>query len=263
MFITIPQNSEFFRGRNPNNTIGGHWYTPDIDAARGYGTIIKKYKAKHDLKLINLLSDVFHKDFIEKLTIEFPGANNDGHDPRKMMFLVPLGVPDIYFQTLIAARILGNTNMPPTDPGFLAFWKTMNNVSRFSEYTIDREFADKIMQIYGGICDGFIIPLKCPCITQGGLFHREIYINDINNIEYISDVSAPTPGGSRDFETLKPLQFFKDDMDYSKFLDELKETHVNPYAEKEIKNGFVTGDFDIEHIDKRMQRKTRKLRRAK
>jgi hypothetical protein len=261
MFITISQNTEIFRGCNPHNNFIGHWFALDIDTARRYGTIIKRYKVKRDLKLINLLSDIFHKDFISKLTIEFPGTNSDGHDPRKMMLLVPLGLPDLHFQSLIASQIIGNTTIPPTDPAFLAFWKTINNVSRFSEYTLDREFANKIVEIYGGICDGFTLPLKCPCIPQGGLFHRELYINDISYVEYISDVTAPMPGGSRDIEQIKPLRYFKSDSDYLNFLDELRESCTNPYAQKEIKNGFVTGYFDDEH-NKEKRRKTRKLRRV-
>ncbi len=244
MFITVPQNTEIFRGSSVHNSVIGNWYTPDSNSARGYGTVVKRYKIKRDLKLINLLSDQFHKDFIEKLVIEFPGADNDGRDLRKMMLLVPLGLPDSHFQNEIATRMLGITSSPPTDPYFHSFWKTINNVSRFSEYTLDKEFADKFVQIYGALCDGFILPLKCPNIPQGGIFHREMYIIDTSNIEYVSDVVLATPGGSREEMTVKPLHYFKTDRDYQNFLESLEKDITNPYLNRQIKNGFVTGDFD-------------------
>jgi hypothetical protein len=103
-----------------------------------------------------------------------------------------------------------------------------------------------------------------PLISEeGGLFHREMYINDISDIEYISDVTVPMPGGSHTFEITKPLHYFKSNSDYSKFLDELQENYKNPYTQKEIKNGFITGDFDTKHMIKGLRRKTRKIRRAK
>ncbi len=67
----------------------------------------------------------------------------------------------------------------------------------------------------------------------------------------------------RDFETLKPLRYFKSDLEYEKFMGELQKAQTNPYAQKEIRNGFVTGDFDSRIQKKEMRGKTRKFRRTK
>lgn len=243
MFIHINADTEIYRGRSQHNTLLGNWYTLDIESARCYGNIIGKYKIKNNLKLLNVLSREFHIDFNDKLTLEYPGTNNDGIDINKMMLMVPIGLPDINFQMKVASTLLPAVSSIPSDPDFLSFWKTTNNVSRFSEYSLDNAFTQKIIELYGTNCDGFILPLKCHNIPQGGLFHREMYIHNTANVEYISDIHIQTAGGSQ-IKITKPLRFFKSDDELLKFKQKLQESYHNPFADNLIQNGWVTGEFD-------------------
>lgn len=219
MFITIPIDKEVYRGRNTNNNINGKWFALDIDSARGYGTTIGKYNPHRELKLINLLSSDFHKSFIEKLTLEYTGNNYDGFDSNKLLLMLPLGLPDYNLQIQVASRLGIQTATPPTDPIMLSYWKTLNNVSRFSEYAIDTSFANKIEEYYQSECDGFILPLRCPNIPMGGSFHRELYVFNPSDINYISDIPQVVIGGSQEQKVLGPFRFFKDDADMHAFFD--------------------------------------------
>lgn len=222
MFLNISRGREIYRARKESTQVSGNWYTLHVSSAQRYGAYVGRYRIKEHLKLINLLSSVFHKDFMERLTLEYPGPENDGNDMHKMLLLCPLGLPDMYIQNQVAKQILEKVANIPSDESFLSQWKTLNNISRFSEYSLDRAFAEKIKQFYGSECDGFILPLKCPSIPHGSLFHEELYIHDTLKVEYIKDIDDMS-GGAYDHSQLLPLRMFATDDEYKLFVKHLQE----------------------------------------
>ncbi len=247
MYLTIPIDKEIYRGRKTDNNIHGKWFALDVDSAKGYGTKIGKYKPQRELKLINLLSSDFHKSFMEKLTLEYTGNNYDGFDQNKLLLMLPLGLPDYHSQLQVASTLGIQTGTPPSDPLMISYWKTLNNVSRFSEYNIDTSFANKMEEYYQSDCDGFILPIRCPNIPMNGIFHRELYVFDSTDINYISDIPQPTIGGApfEEQKVIGPFRFFKDAADMHSFFDKMHEDFMAKNPQKPlILNEHIVGGLN-------------------
>lgn len=243
MEIKLPIGYNLYRARKDiTDNVTGNWFTLDSQSAKIYGKFVGKYTVKKELRCINLLSNTFHKDFMDKLTIEYQGKNKDGIDVQKLLYLVPIGMPDLTLQNIIAKKlnIQDQQLIPNNDSMFMSYWKTLNNISRFSEYSLDTEFANKIKEIYGKEFDGFILPLKCPSVPYGGFFHPEIYINDNSFIEYLSDLNVSMNGGSEKIKenTIFPLRHFRNREHLDSFIQELQKesdkisANINIFSKK-------------------------------
>jgi hypothetical protein len=218
--ITIPKDTIIYRGKNDKNELIGNWFAYDKEDALSYGSI-HSFKLNKDIKLINLINGFFHIDYMDKLNLKFTGNNYDGNDLRKMLALFPIGLPKLETQIELSKKVHG-TNFKETDNKDIIFLSSyIYDITRFSDYNIDKDFAKIIMEIYGDKCDGFTIPIKWPNKIQGGLFNREIYIKDISMVEVLDNLKKNISGGS--VNKIININMFNSEKEYRERIQKVQE----------------------------------------
>lgn len=209
MFITIPAGQIFYRGRQATSSTFGRWYAFDIESASKYGPLVGMYRTSRELRLVNILSFDFRKDYNDRLNLEYPGQDFNGDDFNKYLLMFPIGLPDVEKQKNIWQN-LGQQVIDVNDPRLISHWHCFHKISRASELNLDREFSNKIQNYYGSQSDGWICPIKPINMTAGVFFHREMYINDATVMDYVNDVPRVITGGSLGEQiNLGPFNLFK------------------------------------------------------
>ena len=218
--IILRKDTIIYRGISEKNNKDGKWFVYDIESTKQYGNSYKEFKLKKDLKLINLTSNIFQTHYMDQLNIKYSGNNFDGFDLSKFISLLPIGLPNLESQKQIIRHIehLENEQRKKLNLEILEPMKFINidkisnevkllsdclyNKSRYSSYAYDTKFVLEIMDLYKDNFEGFTIPIKMPdLLSGGGQFNREIYIDNIMNLEEISIQN----GGDIDY-TIKPIK---------------------------------------------------------
>lgn len=221
MFTTIPAGQIFYRGRQATSSTFGRWYAFDIESASKYGPLVGMYRTSRELRLINILSFDFRKDYADRLNMEYPGQDFNGDDPIKYSLMFPIGLPDLEKQKLIW-QIMGQQSVDVTDLNIWSIYHSFHNMSRVSELNHDRNFCNKLQEYYGTQSDGWVCSLRPVNMVVGGFFHREIYINDAALMTYINDVPRIITGGSLNTPVdVGPFNLFKSNEEMMNFYNRL------------------------------------------
>lgn len=192
----ILAGTKIFRAKTINKE--GRWYTLSLEDAYSYGENITEYTLLKDLKLINITSLTFHNDYMDRISVLYPGNDYSGYDINKMKCLIPLGLVDLSLQSYEFTSI-GGGKIPINE----TLWndrleylsKSLLNRHRLSEHSLDTNFVSILEKIYGDHFDGYISPIKWPTKIHGHLFPRELFTFKLENIKEESSHIRPVSGG--------------------------------------------------------------------
>jgi len=226
-FIDLPKDTKIYRGKSDKNESLGNWFTYNKEDASIYGPTIYTYNIKENTRLINLISGFFHIDYIDKLNLKYTGNNYDGNDIRKMLALFPIGLPKLETQIEVSKRIHGLDFKETENKDIIFLSSYIYDITRVSDYNIDKDFAKIIMEIYGDKCNGFTIPIKWPNKLQGGLFNRELFIKDTSILELVETSKNNISGGSKILNT----NMFKSEKEYREQIEKTQQM-MNTAVEK-------------------------------
>ena len=222
--ITIPKDTIIYRGINDKNKITGNWFAYTKEDASIYGLKIGSFRIKKDLKLINLISGFFNIDYMDKLNLKYTGTDYNGSDPRKMIALFPIGLPNFQTQTSVFKKIIKDELKETTNSDLKLLSSYIYDLKRLSDFKFDKNFAEVIMEIYGDKCDGFTNPIKWPNAFDESMFNREIFIKDTDTVEFIESTNEKNKSGGGGIKIIKPINFFKSEEDFKNKMKEFQET---------------------------------------
>ena len=177
--LVLKAGLRLFRGLNNKNNVSHVvtdsplWLALTRDDALLYGDTILEYELLSDINLINITSDIFHKNFLSKLNYIFTGIHHDGVDMRKKLACLPLGLPDFHTQKHILNLL--NVSLP-----VCTHWTSEHDIAsrfllkkhRYSEFKRDLYMVEVMSEIYAE--DGY--PIKWPSVLHDGFLSREICI---------------------------------------------------------------------------------------
>ena len=148
----LSQGTSLFRAKTIAKE--GRWYALSLDDAYTYGSYATEYSTVKDLRLINIMSLTFQNDFMDRLTILYPGSDYSGMDRRRISCLITLGLFDIESQqtasNVMHIPISYNDDMWK-DPLLQLNTSYMHHRNRYSEHGMDTHFVSVLEQIYGDI----------------------------------------------------------------------------------------------------------------
>lgn len=150
------------------------WLSQDKEIALLYGNYIQEFIVKKDILLINLTSNEFHIDYLDKLNQLFTGNKFDDVDDRKMEAAIPLGLPSFDYQT----HYLLSKNIKLENP---TKWTIQHEIAnsfllnkhRYSTYERDKNLSNILYNLYGNKYKGYITNIKWPSKLHNGMFNRE------------------------------------------------------------------------------------------
>lgn len=190
----LSQGTSLFRAKTIAKE--GRWYALSLDDAYTYGSYATEYSTVKDLRLINIMSLTFQNDFMDRLTILYPGSDYSGMDRRRISCLITLGLFDIESQqtasNVMHIPISYNDDMWK-DPLLQLNTSYMHHRNRYSEHGMDTHFVSVLEQIYGDIYDGYISPIQWATKIHGGYFPRELCIFKLGNTREEKEHSHSTP----------------------------------------------------------------------
>jgi hypothetical protein len=226
MFTVIPAGQIFYRARQPTDSTFGRWYAFDVESASRYGPLIGMYRTSRELRLVNIISFDFRKDYTDRLNMEYPGQRYDGDDFEKYTLMFPIGLPDLEKQKIFW-QAFGQQVVNVADTRLLSLWNSFHGLSRASELNYDRRFSDKLQSYYGTQSDGWVCPIVPLNMSAGTFFHRELYVNDAALMTYINDVPFARIGGSLNKQQIiGPLNLFKSQEDMLETAKRICEKHA-------------------------------------
>jgi len=203
--ITYPIDTVLYRAKNKYNSLNGNWFSFSTEDASMYGTHIGKFILKKELRLINIASLNFYNDYFDKISIIFSGGPDYKYTSitnEKLLALFPIGFPSLDYYKWFVAQLGLSINDAPYNKDVETATMLFNNRSRYSIYLFDNGFANIMKSIYGTISDGFVSPIQLPSLLQNGFNSREVYINNIENIELIEEMEYDkTQNGGRSTPT--------------------------------------------------------------
>lgn len=227
----LPADTKLFRATTVKKE--GRWYNLSLENAYTYGENITEYKTLQELKLINITSLTFHNDFMDRLSVLYPGEDYTGYDINKIKCLIPLGLIDLSVQQQqlgFTDNILSlNENMWNDKLEYLS--KNLLNRHRLSDHNLDTNFVSILEKIYGEKFDGYISPISWPTKIHGYFFPRELCIFKLEYLQEVTTYKRPSIGGSVNTNIIcNPLDFSKIDYDaiQLKMNKEMKEILSKP-----------------------------------
>jgi hypothetical protein len=179
----------------------GRWYTLSLDDAYTYGENITEYITVNELTLLNVTSLTFHNDFLDRLSVLYPGDDYSGFDINKIKCLIPLGLTDLSSQ-MKNLNFLGNNSLNINETNWNNQLEYLSdnllNRHRLSEHSLDANFVSVLEKIYGEHFNGYISPIRWPTKLHGHLFPRELCIfNKIDSfIKEVAEYKRPSVGGN-------------------------------------------------------------------
>ncbi len=180
----IPPNDDIFKGMDTltfdkqyNNPC---WFSYDMDTARAYGPYLHNLKTTVQLKLINVMSPLFHDWFKGYLLDKFRHFDYDECYTDMMNLLIPLGLPNARDQ----ADFLRDKYSINTQPSqeFTTFGKFVDYKSRASLHTLDIHLIQELKQYFSQYgFHGYIASSKWPSNIHG-MFDDEICLFNISSL---------------------------------------------------------------------------------
>lgn len=170
----LKQGTIIYRGTdNPELHSKSTWFAFDEQTARRYNKKIHKYTLNQDVKCINIMSHLFHQDYLDKLNMIYKGDDNKGLDIRKFDAAIPIGLPSLDEQIRFLASINVNLKIGQLNPTQHAFNAFLNGKHRYSTYDRDMRMATLLSKLYPEY-KGFASLIEWPSVLMDGMFNREI-----------------------------------------------------------------------------------------
>jgi hypothetical protein len=202
-YITLPAETRIYRSKDTVEQIySGDWFSYTKEETRGYGKRVATFKTKRDLKLLNIASNQFYNDYVDRLNLHFKDyANTDNLRIIKLQYLFPLGFNNINYNDesnihqILVKRIENKTNRDIIiNDDIIKHTIFYNGRTRHSSKRADDEFSILLRQLYKEY-DGFTSTVNLPSVFHNGFFRKELVIFNLDNLELESIEDIPQSGG--------------------------------------------------------------------
>jgi hypothetical protein len=200
-YITLPAQTRIYRSKDTDVQIySGDWFSYTKEETIGYGRRVATFKTKRDLRLLNIASNQFYNDYVDRLNLHFKDyVNNDDLLIIKLKYLFPLGFNNVDYNDRkntyeFLVRKLGWQINTPNNDEIVEHTTFYNGRSRYSDKTLDDEMSILLKQLYKEY-DGFTSTINLPTVFQNGFFRKELVIFSFDNLELESIEDVQQSGG--------------------------------------------------------------------